>query len=86
MEFQLNLCSGDIQYQDLLEHLSIAFQGGDNEANILTEFYSCSQKPKEMEEYFVNELQLLAHKVINKKPNFCDDLNTMLKQQYVNQL
>ena len=63
VEFQLNLCGGDIQYQDLLDHLSIAFQGGDDEANILAEFYSHSQKPKEMEEAFADELQLLAHKV-----------------------
>ena len=49
VEFQLNLCSGDIWYQDLLEHLSIAFHGGGggDEVNILAEFYSHSQKPKE---------------------------------------
>ena len=70
VEFQLNLCGRDIQYQDLLEHLSIAFQGGDNEANILAEFCSHSQKPKEMEEAFADELQLLARKVISKKPEF----------------
>ena len=41
VKFQLDLCgSGKIQYQDLLKHLSIAFQGGDDEANILAEFYS----------------------------------------------
>ena len=28
VESQLDLCSGDIQYQDLLEHLSITIQGG----------------------------------------------------------
>ena len=79
VEFQLNLYNGDIQYQDLLEHLSIAFQGGDDEANILAEFYSHSQKPREMEETFADELQLLAHEVISRKPNFCHDLNTTLK-------
>ena len=31
-EFQLNLCGGSITYQDLLQHLGIAFQGGDDEA------------------------------------------------------
>ena len=40
VEFQLNLCGGDITYQDLLQHLGIAFQGGDDEANVLAEFYS----------------------------------------------
>ena len=40
VEFQLDLCSGDITYQDLLQHLGIAFQSGDDEANVLAEFYS----------------------------------------------
>ena len=40
VEFQPNLCDGNITYQDLLQHLGIAFQGGDNEANVLAEFYS----------------------------------------------
>ena len=35
VEFQLDLCGGNIPYQDLLEHLSVAFQGGNDEANIL---------------------------------------------------
>ena len=50
VEFQINLCSGDIPSQDLLEHLNMAFQGGDDEVNILAKFYSHSQKPQEMEE------------------------------------
>ena len=41
VEFQLDLCGGGILYQDLLKHLNIAFQGGDDEANLLAEFYSC---------------------------------------------
>ena len=86
VEFQLDLCGRDIQCQDLLEHLRIAFQGGDDEANILAKFYSHSQKPKELEEVFADELQLLAHKVISKKPNFHHNLTTMLKQWYANQL
>ena len=49
VEFQLDLCSGKITYQDLLKHLSIAFHGGDNEANILAKFYSCAQHSKELE-------------------------------------
>ena len=34
VEFQLDLCGGIITYQDLLKHLSIAFQGGNEEANL----------------------------------------------------
>ena len=40
VEFQLDLCGGEISYQDLLKHLSITFQGGNDKANILAEFYS----------------------------------------------
>ena len=46
VEFQLDLCGGIITYQDLLKHLSIAFQGGDKEANLIAEFYSHGQKTK----------------------------------------
>ena len=60
VEFQLNLCGGIITYQDLLKHLSITFQGGDEEANLIAEFYSRGQKSKESEEAFTDELQLLA--------------------------
>ena len=70
VEFQLNLCGSEITYQDLLKHLSIAFQGGNNEANLLAEFYSHGQKSKELEEAFVDELQILECKVISKKPDF----------------
>ena len=40
VEYQLNLCGGVIDYHELLKHLSVAFQGGEDEANILMEFYS----------------------------------------------
>ena len=83
---QLNLCGGVINCHELLKHLSVMFQGGEDEANILTEFYSRAQKPKESEETFADELQLLAHKVISKRPAFREGLDTTLKQCYTNQL
>ena len=86
VEFQLDLCSRVITYQNLLRHLSITFQGGDDEANLLAEFYSCGQKLKESEEAFADELQILAHKVIIKKPDFRVNLDTTLKQHYASQL
>ena len=86
VEFQLDLCGGVISYQDLLKHLSIAFQGGDDEANLLAEFYSHAQKVKESEEAFADELQILARKVIIKKPDFRVNLDTTLKQRYASQL
>ena len=86
VEFQLDLCGGNITYQDLLQHLNIAFQGGDDEANILAEFYSHRQYSKELEEAFTDELQLLARKVISKKPDFRINLDVTMKQWYASQL
>ena len=70
LSFNLTSVGGIITYQDLLRHLSIAFQGGDEEANLLAEFYSRNQKLKESEEAFTDELQILAQKVISRKPDF----------------
>ena len=86
VEFQLDLCGGNITYQDLLQHLGVAFQGGDDEANVLAEFYSQRQYSKESEEAFADELQLLARKVISKKPDFRVNLDTTMKQWYASQL
>ena len=86
VEFQLNLCGGNIDYQDLLKHLSITFQGGNDEGNLLMEFYSHGQNAKESEEAFADELQILARKVISKKPDFWINLDSTLKQRYVSQL
>ena len=37
-------------YQDLLQHLGVTFQGGDDEANVLAEFYSRCQYARSSEE------------------------------------
>ena len=87
VEFQLDLCGGNITYQNLLRHLSIAFQGGNDEANLLAEFYSHGQKLKESDGGFhADEFQILAHTVIIKKPDFRVNLNSTLKQHYASQL
>ena len=86
VEFQLDLCGGQITYQDLLLHLGVTFQGGDDEANVLAEFYSRRQYAKESEESFADELQLLARKVISKKPDFRVNLDNTMKQRYASQL
>ena len=86
VEFQLDLCGSEILYQDLLKHLSITFQGGEDEANLLAKFYSRGQKAKELEEAFVDELQILARKVISKEPDFRNNLDMTFKQCYASQL
>ena len=86
VEFQLELCGSEILYQDLLKHLSIAFQGAEDEANLLAKFYSHAQQAKESEEAFADELQILTHKVISKKPDFRHDFDMTLNQHYTSQL
>ena len=86
VKFQLDLCGGNITYQDLLQHLGIAFQGGDDEANVLAEFYSRHQYAKESEDAFADELQLFARKVISKKPDFRVNLDNTMKQRYASEL
>ena len=44
------------------------------------------KKPKESEESFADELQLLTHKVISKRPAFREGFDTTLEQWYANQL
>ena len=75
-----------MSYKDLLEHLSLVIVGGKDESTLMADFYSHTQKVKESEESFADELQTLAQKVISKKPNFSQGLNSVLKNQYANQL
>ena len=70
VEYQLDLNGAEMSYKDLLEHLSLAFTGGEDESTLVADFYSCTQKAKELEESFTDELQVLAWKVISKRPNF----------------
>ena len=49
-------------------------------------FYSQCQYAKELEESFADELQLLARKVISKKPDFRVNLDNTMKQWYASQL
>ena len=86
VEFQLDLCGGEISYQDLLRHLSVTFQGDNDEANFLAEFYSHAQKVKESEEAFADELQIFMRKVVIKKLDFWVHLDSTLKQCYASQL
>ena len=86
VKYQLDLNGAEMSYKDLLEHLNLAFAGGEDESTLMADFYSHTQKAKESEESFADELQVLAQKVISKKPNFWQGLDLVLKNQYVNQL
>ena len=61
VEFQLDLCRDQITFQDLLSHLGVTFQGGDDKAMSWLNF-TVGSIWKESEESFADELQLLARK------------------------
>ena len=87
VKYQLDLNRIDMSYVALLEHLSLAFVGGKDKSTLMADFYSWSQKVKEFEESFADaSLQVLAQKVISKKPTFQKGLDSILKKQYANQL
>ena len=86
VKYQLDLNGAEMGYKDLLKHLSLAFAGGKDESTLMADVDSCTQKAKESEESLTDELQILARKVISKRPNFLQGLNSVLKNQYANQL
>ena len=86
VEFQLDLCGGVITYENLLKHLSVTFQGATMRQIFWRNSIAMHKKTKETEEAFVDELQILASKVIIKKPDFRVNLDSTLKQHYASQL
>ena len=60
VEYQLDLNGAEMSYKDLLEHLNLTFVAGEDESTLMADFYSHTQKVKESEESFADELQVLA--------------------------
>ena len=73
-------------FQGLIDHLTTAFQSGDTENCLIGDFYKHIQKPKESEDAFADELQILVGKIIARKPGFHLQANEALKHQYVHNL
>ena len=49
-------------------------------------FIAMDKKQKSRKKLFADELPILAHKVISKKPDFRQNFDTTLKQCYASQL
>ena len=64
----------------------LMLMGGEDQSTLMDDFYSHTQKVKGLEESFAVELQVLAKKVISKRPNFWQGLDSVLKNQYAKQL
>ena len=70
----------------MIDHLTTAFQSDETENSLIGDFYNCIQKPKESEDAFADELQILVRKIIARKPDFCLQAYEALKHQYAHNL
>ena len=57
--------SPNVSYNGLMSHLEIAYTSGEDASIISRGFYGWVQKPRETEENFADDLQVLAHKLIH---------------------
>ena len=64
VEFCLNT-NDQWSYSVLIEHLRTSFESGETSNCLLGDFYVRCQKPKETEDQFADELQVLSRKVIS---------------------
>ena len=73
-------------YAGLIEHLRMLFKSGKTFSCLLGDFYASCQKPNETENQFVDELQVLASKVISVCPEWKSQVNEALKTHLTHQL
>ena len=76
----------DQSFKGLIDHLCDAFQSGETLSKLISNFYGQSQKTRETEDTFADNLQVLARKIIACKPSFRKEANQQLKAQYVHKL
>ena len=89
LEVEYYLCmypEEEQSFQGLIDHLTAAFQSGETENSLIRDFYNHIPKPKESEDAFADELQILVRKIIARKPQFCLQDNEALKHQYVHKM
>ena len=73
-------------FQRLIDHLSLAFQSCETVSSLIADFYNWSQKARETEDMFADELQVLVRKIVAQKPEFISEANQALKHQFVKNL
>ena len=87
VEFYMGMVVDEQQtFEGLIQHLKNAFQSGETTSELISNFYARAQKKNESKEAFADELQILVHKIIDRKPEFRKDANEQLKGQYVHKL
>ena len=64
IDFYLNI-NDKLSSSKLIEHLRTSFESGETFNSLLSDFYMRFQKPKETENQFIDEMQVMARKVIS---------------------
>ena len=87
VEFYMGMIADEQQsFDGLVNHLKNAFQSGETVSELISDFYSQSQKKNELEDTFADDLQILIWKIIAQKPSFRAEANEQLKSQYAHKL
>ena len=87
VEFYMGMVAEEDQsFEGLIDHLCDAFQSGETLSELISNVYGWSQKTRETEDTFTDDLQVLARKIIAQKPSLRKEANQQLKPQYVHKL
>ena len=87
VEFYMGMMAEEDQsFKGLIDHLHDAFQLGETLSELISDFYGWSQKARETEDTFADDLQVLTRKIIVHKPSFRKEANQQLKAQYAHKL
>ena len=87
VEFYMGMVAEEDQsFKGLTDHLCDVFQSDETLSELISNFYGQSQKTRETEDTFADDLQVLARKIIVHKPSFRKEANQQLKAQYAHKL
>ena len=87
VEFYMGMVAEEDQsFEGLIDHLCDAFQSGEMLSELISDFYGWSQKPRETEDTFADDLQVLVRKIIACKTSFRKEASQQLKAQYAHKL
>ena len=71
VEFYMGMMAEEDQsFEGLIDHLCGAFQSGETLSKLIRDFHGWSQKTRETEDTFADDLQVLARKITVQKLSF----------------
>ena len=80
VEFYMGMVDEEDQsFEGLIDHLCDAFQSGETLSDPISDLYGWSQKTRQTEDTFADDLQVLARKIIAQKPSFRKEANQQPK-------